>query len=376
MKLLCFIDSLGSGGAQRQMLAIAEHMIQKGHEVNVAWYIKNDFYKDRFEEIGVKCIYKEANKFSERICFFTETVKKTDPDAILAFMLAQAVIASIYKWLTIKKRKLVISMRSNNEKSFMSYKRKFVRPLYIQANKIVCNSYAEAEVWQKHCRYLKKKIIVIPNYVNIQEKKGVLLNKYDDGIIKIIVPANLRSEIKNPLNVAKALFLMTENERKKIRIDWYGKRYDKDKLNPICETVEKYIQEHGLSQSFITHDETKDIYEAMNKADVVALFSTEEGLPNAICEGMMMGKPVMMTKVSDWEKLISENGIVCEGTDPTNIANALRKAIKCKENGLEKMGEKSYIIAQSLFDESKITSQWESVFILQNLNQRGEDVCK
>ena len=256
MRLLCFIDSLGSGGAQRQMLAIAEHMIQKGHEVNIAWYTNNDFYQKRFEEIGVKCIYREAIKFTDRIKFFNATVKRVNPDVVLAFMLAQAVIASLNKWFAIKKRKLVISMRSNNEKSFMSYRRKLVRPLYIQANKIVCNSNAEAKVWQSHARYLKNKIVVIPNYVNIQDDNDIVTDK-NDGIIHIIVPANLRSEIKNPLNVAKALMLLTDDERKRIRIDWYGRRYDKDRLNPVCEAVEQYVMEKGLYHSFITHDETK-----------------------------------------------------------------------------------------------------------------------
>ena len=45
MKLLLFIDNLGSGGAQRQLIGLAVMLKQYGYEVKVCTYYPHDFYK-------------------------------------------------------------------------------------------------------------------------------------------------------------------------------------------------------------------------------------------------------------------------------------------------------------------------------------------
>ena len=67
----------------------------------------------------------------------------------------------------------------------------------------------------------------------------------------------------------------------------------------------------------------------MNAADFVALFSYVEGLPNAICEALALGKPIIMTRVSDYCSLVSDNVFLCETPEPLSIATSLKNAIKC-----------------------------------------------
>lgn len=360
MILLCFIDSLGSGGAQRQLLAVAKHMKQRRHEVYIAWYANDDFYRSSFEKIGVGCIHRIANSLHDRIRVFSEAVNEVKPDTVLAFLSGPSFYSCFWKGISFSKWNLVMSIRGNNLQRFLSLKKKIVRPVYFKARRIVCNSYAEAEVWNKHCSYLKKKVIVIPNYVVVPNSYRNMVQK-DKDVIRIIVPANLCSDIKNPMNVAKALTLLADKDRRRVLIDWYGRRYNGDILSPVCEQLEKYVKEHDLDSCFVTHDETREIYSKMATSDWVCLFSTEEGLPNVICEGMMMGKPVMMTKVSDWKQLIDGNGIVCEGTDARSISVALGKMITYSKEDMMTMGNRSLELASMLFDENVITKKWESV---------------
>ena len=44
MKLLCVIDSIGSGGAQRQLVSIAKGIKAKGHCVSFLVYHNEPFY--------------------------------------------------------------------------------------------------------------------------------------------------------------------------------------------------------------------------------------------------------------------------------------------------------------------------------------------
>ena len=361
MKLLCFIDSLGSGGAQRQMLAVTKHMIDSGYTVSIAWYTDNNFYKQKFKELGARCINKVTHGIWERLAFFSYAIRESKPDCVLSFLSGPTIYSCIYKIISFGKWNLVISIRGNNLCRFLTFKKRALRPLYLYANAIVCNSYSEAEVWHNYCKYLSNKVVVIPNYISVSETIMEDCKHVIGDTIRIIIPANLCSEIKNPLNVAKAITLLSNEERRKILIDWFGRRYEGDSLSPVCKKVEEYIKKHHLETSFVTHDETHDIYTEMAKSDIVALFSTEEGLPNAVCEGMMMGKPIIMTKVSDWKQLVNGNGIICEGMDAESIASAFRKLISVSNQDLIYMGNKSLKIASDLFNENIITNKWQNV---------------
>ena len=45
-KILCVIDSLGAGGAQRQMVGLATMLKEKGYSVKVLIYHNSLFYAD------------------------------------------------------------------------------------------------------------------------------------------------------------------------------------------------------------------------------------------------------------------------------------------------------------------------------------------
>ena len=48
MKILCFIDNLGSGGAQRRFTNLAVLFRKAGHQISFLTYSEGDFFKKRF----------------------------------------------------------------------------------------------------------------------------------------------------------------------------------------------------------------------------------------------------------------------------------------------------------------------------------------
>lgn len=91
----------------------------------------------------------------------------------------------------------------------------------------------------------------------------------------------------------------------------------------------------------------------MNAADIIGLFCRLEGLPNAICEGMYLGKPIIMSKVSDYQNFISKkNGVLCDWDSVESIANVFRTVITLTDNEIMEMGgnlktlQKNYLIAR------------------------------
>ena len=84
-----------------------------------------------------------------------------------------------------------------------------------------------------------------------------------------------------------------------------------------------------------------------------------EGLPNAICEGMMNGKPIIMTKVSDYADLVDDtNGVLCDWDNPESIKYALLDAMQWSVDELREKGINSKNKAENLFSSKVIMNQW------------------
>ena len=119
------------------------------------------------------------------------------------------------------------------------------------------------------------------------------------------------------------------------------------------------IKENYLENTITLKDATADIANRMKKADVVALFSKWEGLPNSICEGMAIGKPVLMTRISDYDQLIDKtNGFLCDVQSPSSIKEALELLLNLSDEELISKGEMSKTKAEKLFSSQKIVSEW------------------
>lgn len=117
-----------------------------------------------------------------------------------------------------------------------------------------------------------------------------------------------------------------------------------------------------MSNIIHLHEPTKEINCKMKEADFVGLFSQLEGLPNTICEGMMLGKPVIMSRVSDYNVLVDErNGFLCDWDNEQSIKEALEKALQLTTDEIFDMGANSYAKAQKLFDPSRVTRQWQQL---------------
>ncbi len=62
MKLTCLIDSLGSGGAQRQMAMLAVCLKERGLDVSILTYHPADFFLPLIREAGIayQCVHSNS----------------------------------------------------------------------------------------------------------------------------------------------------------------------------------------------------------------------------------------------------------------------------------------------------------------------------
>ena len=359
MRILFFIDSLGSGGAQRQMVTIAKLYNKNGYNVSFLVYHEHDFFKEDLADSGIHIHYCKADNYLSRILKIRNYIRKNNFDTVISFLETPDFLNCISA-IGGRKWRVITSERSAKEAKFTSRRGKIFGWFRRFSDAIVCNSHNAESIWMKYYPKYTDKLHVIYNPTILPTISSTYIPK-KNGKLNIVVAASYQY-LKNPIGLVKALCLLNEDERKNIRIDWYGQKDVFMWGTKVYDEALKLIIDNNLQDSIHLNEPEKDIAELMNKADIIALFSELEGLPNAICEGMMIGKPIIMTKVSDYSVLVEEsNGYLCDWDDPCSIKDALSKAIKLNKAELILMGENSKSKAERLFSKDIILSQWNNL---------------
>lgn len=356
MKILLLISDLGSGGAERQLVTLAVLFKQKGFDVEFLIYHKSDFYKHILDEHNIKINKLNPKNNFDRIFQVRRFIRQSGCDVVISFLEVNNFLASVAA-IGGKKWKLITSELSAKKSTFLTRRGKIFGWFQRYSDAIVCNSHNAKNMWEKYFPQYKDKLSVIYNPVILQEVTSDYIPKKNDKL-HVVVAASYQY-LKNPIGLIKALALLNEEERVKIEVNWYGRaEVAKGDTRAYDEAV-GLIKEHNLQDIIHLNEPTKDIANRMNEADVVALFSELEGLPNAICEGMMLGKPIVMTKVSDYGSLIDEsNGFLCDWDKPASIKDALVSVSNLNELELNRLGENSRLKARKLFSSEIIINQW------------------
>ena len=125
-KVLCLIDSLGSGGAQRQLVGLATMLKQTGYDVEVLWYHNDDFYKKELDRNSVP--YKNIvrkNPITKLYAVYKE-IKRYKPDTLIAYIDGPTIISCLLKMLGLQFRLIVSERNTTTPASFFDKIRFFL----------------------------------------------------------------------------------------------------------------------------------------------------------------------------------------------------------------------------------------------------------
>ncbi|MEY8592513.1 glycosyltransferase [Butyricimonas hominis] len=360
--ILFLINNLGSGGAQRQIVELAVRFKQSGYNVRFLIYERafSDFYFETLANHGIEIDDVAESNYLKRIYKVRRYIRTSVPDVLIAFLEASSFMAELASFPS-KKWRLIVGERSANPAIKKSLKLKFFRQFHVLADYIVANSYENIRIIQEIAPIIKRdKYKVIYNIFNEDKLKPIddfEFGKHDK--LNLVVTSSHRY-LKNLDGLIEGVKLMNSEDRNKLRINWYGSNLFDDSLEKALEKVKNY----DFENIFSFHKDTLNIYEFMKEADAIGLFSYFEGLPNAICEGMLLGKPIIATRVSDIPLFIKDrvNGFLCDAADPMTIAQALSSLVSSSSEELSIMGKCNYEVAQKLFDREQILKAYESLF--------------
>ena len=367
---------MGPGGAERQLCGLASMLARDGHEVRLRWFDGKPFYKDELDEAGVEYMRLGAYSRFYRAWMLSLSVSIHKPDVVIAFLDGAAMAACTLKRLGGNFR-LIVSERNVSQSIEGRDAAKF--KAYRHADAIVCNSATQTELIARNFPELAPRLHTIRNYVDLElfrpdagsaEKSvreglrrpfarigsaGGIGGRQGDGAfagnlsgagaLRIVTVART-AEQKNPGRFVEAAKKATA-EGLNVEFDWYG-------------ASGQWLQTEGPVRF---HPAVEDVAAVYHAADALCLPSLYEGFPNAVCEAMACGLPVLCSDVCDNGSLVEDgvNGFLFDPLSSDSIAEAVRRFAALPAGRRAEMGTASRRKAEEILSPAAFLAAWKEL---------------
>ena len=333
-RILCLIDSLGSGGAQRQMTELAKLLHQVGYPVKVISWIHYDndhFLEDELTQSSVDFAYTPSlRKTSTRLFELRKVIKGYKPDVVISYYSGISKLLCVDHSMHRKAYKLIVSERTITTNITRSVKVK--HQLYRFADVIVPNSTTESNFIKTQFPFLRNNVVTINNFVD--ERKFYPLEKtIADFETTDAIFVGRYNEAKNIPNFLRAIAKVAQTGRK-FHVDFFGR--------DIAEHCDALVEEFGIAEFVRFCPQSSTIEEEYRKHNLMIVPSIIEGFPNVLCEAMCCGLPALGSSVSDIPFIMEDgkNGFIF---NPMNVDDMAEKIIKYLDlNAQEKLEMANY----------------------------------
>jgi GalNAc-alpha-(1->4)-GalNAc-alpha-(1->3)-diNAcBac-PP-undecaprenol alpha-1,4-N-acetyl-D-galactosaminyltransferase len=357
MKLLLVIDSFGSGGAQKQITTLAIGLANLGYEIEFfIYYPHYEHFKNLIINNNIKINeYHKRGRYDLTIIReLKKLVAKHKYDLILAFLYTPSMYAEFMR-IWFKDLPIIVSIRSSYRDNKVGMSKIIKEQLHRMASHVTVNSHHQRLKMEKLFPWIREKISTIYNGVDLSEFKPMARNYgwMQSGICNILALGSIR-RLKNYHGLVESLHLYNQLYGNNIKIDWAGKYPTTVRERESFDQANKKIKLYNLENSWNWIGEQTSIPNLINKYDALIMPSYHEGLPNAVCEALACGKPVIASNVGDNPILLQhgKHGYLFDPLDINSITNALRCFVTSSSTKKYEMS-----ISARLFAERELNSQ-------------------
>ena len=362
MKILCAIDSLGSGGAQRQLVYLGTELKERGNTVEFFVYHAGGFFRPTLDELGIT-IHQTDKKhlLDPSPLFHLWRLWNHSYDVVLAFLEMPSLYTELTSLLRANHHISLIVSERNTSVGTNSLIGRLLRQAHRFTNAVVANSNTQARWLSQNFPFLRGRLHVIYN--------GVDLDKfYPNPNRTFMYPSRCRllgigrvSRQKNIPNLIRTLGICTQQRALDVGVSWIGAVESKKEM----ELATTLLREYQLSDRWTWLGERRDITELMNNSDALILPSLWEGLPNVVCEAMACALPVLCSSVSDLSNIIEDGvqGFLFDPNDPQQMARAICRLASLNEQQRNAMGLAGRHFAEKELGLEHFVDQYEQLLL-------------
>lgn len=373
VEIWLFILSLSSGGAERNLIQLANNLRGRGFNVIVYTVFENNPLQNELdEEVEVRTLnipgvmggkentaVKKAEKiyhYPLAVVKFLIEIRKHRPDVVHSYLFYDNVIARLSK-LVSQNTVIITGVRSvpESQRRIESIIDRLTVPL---SDHIISNTKAGKSMMEN---------FGVPSSDISVIRNAKYLDRYMDAP---------ESDIRKDLNIPENSTLVGNVGRlikRKGQYDlveaWSKANFPQDNVflvivgdGPEYEEIQRKITKLGISDSVFLIGHRDNVPELLHSFDVFVFPSHFEGLPGALIEAMAAGLPIIATDIPGNNELLSdsETAMLVPPRSPGRLAIAICTVLSNNE------------LASKLAKNAK--SDVEGRFLPKNITQQHIDL--
>jgi glycosyltransferase involved in cell wall biosynthesis len=370
--ILFLTRSLDRGGAERQLVVLAQGLTVHGHIVAVAVFFGGGVYEAELVEAGVRVINLGKKGRWDIFSFLKRLVcllRKEHPTVLHSYLGVPNILVAALKPL-LSGTRIVWGVRASNVDlsrydwlSRLTYS--LERRLARFADLIIANSHA-GQHYAVTNGFPDSKIVVIPNGIDTEyfrsnpEGRPQVRASWGVSETEILVGLVGRFDpMKDHTSFLKAASYIARGHRN-IRFVCVG-----GGSTDYAETLKQYAVTLGLPHHIIwvsAQDNMPAVYSALDIA--VSSSSYGEGFSNTIGEAMACCVPCVITDVGDSALIVGATGSVVPPGDHRALAAAIGRLIDLPPEERKGLGEACRARIVSEFGIDKLVQRTEQALSL------------
>jgi glycosyltransferase involved in cell wall biosynthesis len=362
MRILLLSTSMGMGGADQQILILAQSLRARGHDARILALAPLGAMGLEAQQAGIPTESLDLKRnlgIIPRFFRLVHIIRQWRPDIIHSHMGHANLIARAARTLAPVPA-LVSTIHSINDGG----------PLRIAAyrltNSLVDRFTIISQVAAQHYISIgavpKHRLQVIPNTVDIDRfrrrsaARQVIRRELglDDAFIWLAVG---RFEVAKDYPTMIAAFARLATERQKSHLVIAGE-------GSLRDLILTLIRERGLEQRVHFLGVRRDVPELLSSADGFVLSSAWEGMPVAVLEAAAVGLPVVATRVGGVPEVVEDGttGYLVPPGDPASLTAAMIKMELLPAETRESMGGRGRMLIEERYGTEQVLQIWERLY--------------
>ena len=367
MRILCVIDHFGSGGAQRQMVTLACGLKQRGHDVEFfIYYPDHSHFADRVVACGIPIHeVRKGRGFSFHVVRrLISQIRTGRYDIVLSYMASPNIYAELSR-IVARSARLVVSERGSHFGDTSRSGALVKRNLHRLADHIVVNSSSHQQWLLEQFPWMSRRLSVIYNGFEMAALKAAPLVPATRDL-RLIAVGRVHPG-KNVLVLIEALQLFYTRHGWLPSLSWVGRR---ESLLPsersYCDEVDALLERNPqVKGAWDWLGERQDVPHLLREHHALIHASLHEGLPNAVCEALAAGRPVLAAAICDNPILVAdgERGFLFEPTSAESMCAAIEKLAQLDEAAWIRMSASARQFAETRLSVERLVDDYETLFL-------------
>lgn len=360
-------ESLGPGGAERQLVQLIRHLDRARFPARVLTYAPGDFFQAELEAECVPVQYQERRgRWDPAPALrLARWLRSHTVDLVVGYLYSGNLYAVLARALA--GRGAVVATERSQLAREAGLGQLHAPWAMRRADRVIANSERARDELVGRWKLAPGRVVAVPNSIDLArfspaEDRRANLRR------QLGWPENRRivltvASFKAPKNYAGLVEAMKWLDATGLGLFfcWVGARPEPKEY----ERVRRGVASLGLQDAVAFLEPQPNVEDLYRAADLLLLNSLWEGTPNVVLEALACGCPVLATAVSDIPCYVrpGETGWLIAPGDLAGLKSALASAAHCEARELREMGAAGRRHLQGLgLDPRQIARRHEAIF--------------